>query len=234
MKHQPKKPRKLKTNKPINKPAPEFVAEKGAPGTEGQKQYLRTICENQITICIGPAGTGKGFIAMHYAIQHLLGGQCNKIILTRPVVSGGMEELGALPGDTDSKLSPYIQSLLDSLKKFISYTQISEIRNSKALEFIALSHTRGRTYDNCVVIFDEMQNANIEQLKMALTRIGKNCKLIILGDIKQSDLKQKERGALDLVIGKLDGVEGIGIVKLTNKDIMRNEIIGRILDRLEE
>ena len=227
--------KKLRKIKPLDQPKQQFddkPRQKLRAKTEGQRDLIRTIAENEITLCMGPAGTGKGHIAMGYAVEYLMSKQVSRIILSRPIVAGGQEEMGHLPGTADEKISPYLRPLLEVMKKFASYAQITEWKNNKSLEFIPLAHTRGVTYDNAVVIFDECQNMNQDQLKMCLTRIGENAKMIILGDVKQSDLHKNQQGAFLDTFNRLKDTMGVGTIKLGRADIVRKPLIGTILDRL--
>lgn len=236
MKQQPKKARKVKTvhqgqQKEENI---ETFNKRLYPKTKGQEFLLETLCGNQITICIGPAGSGKTCMAVGYAIQHLMANQCEKIILCRPIIAGGGEDMGHLPGTAEEKIHPYLIPLLEELKKFASHSEITTLRNSKQIEIVPMSHMRGRNFHNAVVIIDESQNATLDQLKMVLTRHGQNSKTILIGDIEQSDLKNWQKGGLYLCYNKLKDEPDIGTVELTEADIVRNELVGRILRRLKE
>lgn len=228
--------RKRKVIKELENPSKSevFKRKELRPKTAGQQEFLDAICENQITICLGPAGTGKGHVSIGYAVQHLISKQCKKIILSRPIIPGGGEDMGHLPGTADDKISPYLQPLLDELRKFASAPEIQAWKNDKIIEFIPLAHTRGRTFDDAVIIYDELQNANKQQIKMVLTRLGQNSKMLLLGDIEQSDLHTRLQGALQDCFDKLNGEPGIGTVQLTEKDVVRNELIVRILRRLKD
>lgn len=202
--------------------------------TDGQKQLIQTLASNQMTICVGPAGSGKTAVSIGYAVQYLMANQCEKIILCRPIIPGGGEDMGALPGTAEEKIHPYLIPMLEELKKFASYSEITTLRNSKAIEIVPLSHMRGRNFHNSVVIVDEAQNATMDQLKMVLTRHGENTKTILIGDVEQSDLRNRFQGGLMTCYNKLTGEPDIGTVQLTEKDIVRNELVGRILRRLRE
>jgi len=173
-------------------------------------------------------------MAVGYAIQHLMANQCEKIILCRPIIAGGGEDMGHLPGTAEEKIHPYLIPLLEELKKFASHSEITTLRNSKQIEIVPMSHMRGRNFHNAVVIIDESQNATLDQLKMVLTRHGQNSKTILIGDIEQSDLKNWQKGGLYLCYNKLKDEPDIGTVELTEADIVRNELVGRILRRLKE
>lgn len=227
--------KKLKKIKELVLPKQETFKRKTLqPKTNGQKNLIDTICSNQITICLGPAGTGKGHISVGYAVNRLITQQCKKIILSRPIIPGGGESIGHLPGDSDSKILPYLQPLLDEFRKFASAVEIAEWKNHKIIEFVPLAHCRGRTFDDCVVIIDELQNANYEQMKMVLTRLGQNCKLILIGDTEQSDLYKQYQGALLECYKSLIDIPEIGLIRLNDSDIVRNALIGTILNRLKQ
>jgi phosphate starvation-inducible PhoH-like protein len=236
----PKKPKRIRTinqNQPAKKEPVKKVEtfdRRLYPKSPGQIELLKELCHNQITICIGPAGTGKTCMAVGYAVQHLMARQCDKIILCRPIIPGGGEDMGALPGTAEEKIHPYLIPLLEELKKFASYTEIAELRNGKFIEIVPMSHMRGRNFHSAVVIVDEAQNASMDQLKMVLTRHGQNSKTILIGDVEQSDLVKRIQGGLEQCYNKLKGEPDIGTVALTEADIQRNELIGRVLRRLKE
>lgn len=203
------------------------------PKTEGQQRFLDTVRNNWLTIGLGPAGTGKTLLAVSYAIERLLTGQCEKIILSRPIVPGGNEQLGALPGSVFEKVEPYALSMLSQISQIISQSDLTSFLNSKFIEVIPLAHIRGLNFIDSVVICDEMQNANFEQIKMLLTRLGNNCKMILTGDCDQSDLQKRFRGALSAVYDNLNDEKDIGLITMSESDIVRHELVGRILKRLK-
>lgn len=202
------------------------------PRTENQKEYIRTIAENTITFCQGSAGTGKTHCAVGLALEYLLLDKVKKIIITRPVVEAG-EKIGYLPGKYEEKLFPYLLPIEDEINYFISPAQNATLKLNNKIEIVPLGFMRGRNFHNCFIIADECQNASYDQLKMLLTRIGNNSKMVLTGDISQSDLSRHLQGGFHAMIENLDNVEGIGISKLENSDIVRNPIIAKIIERLD-
>lgn len=203
------------------------------PKTENQKEYIRTVAENTITFCQGVAGSGKTHIAIGMALEYLLDDKVKKIIITRPVVESG-EKIGYLPGTAEEKLHPYLLPVLDEICYFVPMSHYASLKLNNKIEIVPLGLMRGRNFHNSFIVADECQNASYDQLKMLLTRIGNDSKMVLTGDISQSDLNRNMRGGfLDLIKG-LEGIEGIGISQLFNSDIIRNPIIGKILSRLEQ
>lgn len=203
------------------------------PKTENQKEYIRTIAENTITFCQGVAGSGKTHIAIGMALEYLLDDKVKKIIITRPVVESG-EKIGYLPGTAEEKLHPYLLPILDEIYYFISTAQYVSLKLNNKIEIVPLGLMRGRNFHNSFIVADECQNASYDQLKMLLTRTGNNSKMILTGDISQSDLHKSMRGGFIDLIHYLENLEQIGVAKLNNSDIIRNPIIGKILDRLDQ
>ena len=202
------------------------------PRTENQKEYIRTIAENTVTFCQGSAGTGKTHIAVGMGLEYLIDDKVKKIIITRPVVESG-EKIGYLPGTAEEKLHPYLLPILDEVCHFISMSQYASLKLNNRIEIVPLGLMRGRNFHNCFIIADECQNASYDQLKMLLTRTGMNSKMVLTGDVTQSDLQKHMRGGFLELISVLGGLEGIGISLLDNTDIVRNPIISTILYRLE-
>jgi phosphate starvation-inducible PhoH-like protein len=202
------------------------------PRTDNQKEYIRTVAENVITFCQGVAGSGKSHIAVGLALEYLLDEKVKKIIITRPVVESG-EKLGYLPGSAEEKLHPYLLPLLDEINYFIPAAQYANLKINNKIEIVPLGLMRGRNFHNCFIVADECQNASYDQLKMLLTRIGMNSKMVVTGDTSQSDLHRHMQGGFYNMMSVLEGVEGIGIAKLTSSDIVRNPIIGKIIHRLD-
>lgn len=203
------------------------------PRTENQKEYIRTVAENTITFCQGVAGSGKTHIAIGMALEYLLEDKVKKIIITRPVVESG-EKIGYLPGTAEEKLHPYLLPVLDEILHFIPMSHYAALKLNNKIEIVPLGLMRGRNFHNSFIVADECQNASYDQLKMLLTRIGNDSKMVLTGDISQSDLHRSMRGGfLDLIKGLRD-MEGIGLSQLFNIDIIRNPIIGKILLRLEQ
>jgi phosphate starvation-inducible PhoH-like protein len=213
-------------------PVPEIYRNRLKPRTDNQKEYLRTILESNITFCQGVAGSGKTHCAVGLAIEHLLDEKVKKIIITRPVVEAG-EKIGFLPGDADSKLHPYLLPILDEINHFIPLAHYTSLKLNNRIEVVPLGLMRGRNFNNCFIIADECQNASYEQLKMLITRLGKDSKMVLTGDISQSDLQKHLQGGFYEMIEQLEGIEGIGISRLQFSDIVRHPIIAKILSRLD-
>ena len=203
------------------------------PRTENQKEYIRTVAENIITFCQGVAGSGKTHIAVGMALEYLLDEKVKKIIITRPVIESG-EKIGYLPGTAEEKLHPYLLPILDEILHFIPMSHYAALKLNNKIEIVPLGLMRGRNFHNSFIVADECQNASYDQLKMLLTRIGNESKMVLTGDISQSDLHKSMRGGFIDMINGLYGVDGIGIAKLFNSDIVRNPIISKILLRLEQ
>jgi phosphate starvation-inducible PhoH-like protein len=202
------------------------------PKTANQNEFIRTIAENTITFCQGVAGSGKTHIAVGMAIEYLLENKAKKIVITRPVVESG-EKLGFLPGTAEEKLHPYLLPILDEIAHFIPMSQYASLKTHNQIEIVPLGLMRGRNFHNCFIVADECQNASYDQLKMLLTRIGNDSKMVLTGDVSQSDLQRYLRGGFLQLLSGLTDIEGIGISELNNADIIRNPIIGKILARLE-
>jgi phosphate starvation-inducible PhoH-like protein len=204
--------------------------------TENQKIYYETLLNNQITICSGPAGVGKSFIAMKTAVDLLLegGNGYDKIIIVRPAVEAE-EKLGALPGNLEEKLDPYIFPSYYLLNKIIGKDSREKLKEADIIEVFALAYMRGMTIDNAILIFEEAQNATPKQMKLLLTRIGANSKFFISGDIEQTDrYKDKKHSGLYDAILRFNGIPGIGIFEFGEKDGVRNPIITKILKKYDE
>ena len=209
---------------------------KGKFLTENQKIYYETLLNNQITICSGPAGVGKSYIAMKTAVDLLLdeGNGYDKIIIVRPAVEAE-EKLGALPGNVEEKLDPYIFPSYYLLNKIIGKEAREKLKDAEVVEVFALAYMRGMTIDNSILIFEEAQNATPNQMKLLLTRIGSNTKFFISGDIEQTDrYKDKKHSGLYDALTRFNGIPGVGIFEFGDKDGVRNPIITKILQRYEE
>lgn len=202
------------------------------PRTENQKEYIRSIVENSIVFCQGAAGSGKTHCAVGLALEYLLEDKVKKIIITRPVVEAG-EKIGYLPGKYEEKLFPYLLPIEDEINYFITPAQNATLKLNNKIEIVPLGFMRGRNFHNCFIIADECQNASYEQLKMLLTRIGNNSKMVLTGDVTQSDLSQHLRGGFYSMIEALEDIEAIGVCRLNNSDIVRNPIIGKIISQLD-
>lgn len=202
------------------------------PRSENQKDYIRTIAENTITFCQGLAGSGKTHIAIGMALEYLLDNKVNRIIITRPVLEAG-EKIGYLPGSAEEKIYPYLLPIIDEIHHFIPIAHYASLKLNNKIEVVPLGLMRGRNFHNCFIVADECQNASYEQLKMLLTRIGIDSKLVLTGDVGQSDLNRHLQGGFINMINSLDGIDGIGNCKLESSDIVRNPIIAKILARLD-
>tara|TARA_B110000196_G_C20985499_1_gene585513 strand:- start:112 stop:771 length:660 start_codon:yes stop_codon:yes gene_type:complete len=198
--------------------------------TINQRDYIRSIIENEIIFCSGPSGSGKSFIAAGVAAEHLHRGSVKQIIVTRPLVCTG-KEIGSLPGELGEKIAPYLLPMKENLRFFLGQSLYGHYDNEGQIHYKPLEIMRGATFHNSYMILDEAQNCTVEQLKMFITRMGKGSKVLINGDIKQDDLRG--RSGLDLCINKLRNVDGIGVCELGYEDIQRNDIIGRVLQALE-
>jgi len=203
------------------------------PKNNNQKRYLKNLLDKQIIFAIGPAGTGKTFLAISYALSQLQQGNFKKIILSRPVVEAG-ESLGFLPGDLSQKLNPYLKPLYDSMEYLMDCNSINHLRESNSIEVAPLAYMRGRSLNNCCIILDEAQNTTVDQMKMFLTRIGEDSKAIITGDVTQTDLKRGCMSGLVHARSILMGIKDIGFVDLTSKDVVRSRIVQRIVDAYEK
>lgn len=202
------------------------------PRSENQKDYIRTIAENTITFCQGLAGSGKTHIAIGMALEYLLDNKVSRIIITRPVLEAG-EKIGYLPGTAEEKLHPYLLPIIDEIHHFIPIAHYASLKLNNKIEVVPLGLMRGRNFHNCFIVADECQNASYEQLKMLLTRVGTESKLVLTGDVGQSDLNRHLQGGFINMINILDGIDGIGNCRLESSDIVRNPIIAKILARLD-
>ena len=200
--------------------------------TEGQVEYIEAISQNDVTFCDGPAGTGKTAVAVGLACQYLIDKEIDKIVITRPVVESG-KGLGYLPGSFTEKIHPYLVPVLEEMNAYLTPDSVNTYRSSNTIEICPLEYMRGRNFHNAFMILDEAQNATYEQIKMFVTRIGRNSKAVVNGDVEQTDLPLSQSGALDRCFDKLEDTEGVGLVQLGPEDIIRNDIIHRILSRLD-
>jgi phosphate starvation-inducible PhoH-like protein len=204
------------------------------PRTRSQAAALKLIEQNDISFLIGSAGSGKTFLAMAYAINQILDGRKTKIVLTRPIVEAG-EKLGFLPGTFGEKVNPYMQPLYDAMDALLGkYTAARDIVN-KSVVLAPLCYMRGRTFNDSICIFDEAQNATYTQLKLFLSRFGENSKVIVTGDPDQSDLfipNDHKYCALTEVYEKVQKINGIGVIKFANSDVVRHPLVGKILEEL--
>jgi phosphate starvation-inducible PhoH-like protein len=203
-------------------------ATKVAPKTVNQKRYVDSIRQNTITFGIGPAGTGKTFLAVALAAAALSRREVNRIILTRPAVEAG-ERLGFLPGDLMAKVDPYLRPLFDALHDMLEPDRVSQHLERGVIEVAPLAFMRGRTLNDSFIILDEAQNTSPEQMKMFLTRLGFNSKMVVTGDITQIDLPRDQDSGLVVVSDILDGVEGIEFVRFGGEDVVRHKLVQRIV-----
>ena len=199
-----------------------------SPKTEGQHRYLKMVKYNDVVFSIGPAGTGKTYLSVAFALAALDANEVDRIILCRPAVEAG-ESLGFLPGDLKEKVDPYFAPLYDSLHTLYSESKLSQLLKNKIIEVVPLAYMRGRTLDNAYMILDEAQNATPLQMKMFLTRLGVGSRSIITGDITQVDLQNPRESGLLQASEILSGVEGIGFVKLDEKDVVRHPLVMKII-----
>lgn len=213
-----------------------IVTKKGnpiQPKTLGQKRYLELIKSNDITFGIGPAGTGKTYLAVAMAVKAFKKDEVNKIVLTRPAVEAG-ENLGFLPGDLKEKIDPYLMPLYDALSDMFGPEKFDKYLERGFIEVAPLAFMRGRTLDNAFIILDEAQNTTPEQMKMFLTRLGFGSKAVVTGDLTQTDLPNKKQSGLLQATKILKDIEGIGIITLNDKDVVRHELVQRIIRAYEK
>ena len=203
------------------------------PKTIGQKEYIASVLKNTVTIGVGPAGTGKTYLAVAAAVQAFRDKQVNRIILTRPAVEAG-ERLGFLPGDLQSKVDPYLRPLYDALFDMLGAETYQKYLERGNIEVAPLAYMRGRTLDDSFIILDEAQNTSREQMKMFLTRLGFGSKIVITGDVTQIDLPDGKASGLKEAMRVLRNVEGIGICELTNADVVRHVLVQRIVKAYED
>ncbi len=199
-----------------------------SPRTAGQKQYLKAVQSNDLTLCLGPAGTGKTYIAVAFAVSMLKRNAIKRIVLVRPAVEAG-EKLGYLPGDLQAKVNPYLRPLMDAMHDMMSFDQIKRFMQNDIIEVIPLAYMRGRTLNKALIILDEAQNTTVSQMLMFLTRLGNESKMIVTGDDSQVDLAKGTRSGLIDAAERLRGIEGIGLVYLTKTDIVRHPLVQNIV-----
>ena len=203
------------------------------PKTLGQKKYIDSISENTISFGIGPAGTGKTFLAVSMAVRSFKAHDVSRIILTRPAVEAG-EKLGFLPGDLQNKVDPYLRPLYDALYEMLGSETFSRLQERGSIEVAPLAYMRGRTLDDSFIILDEAQNTSPEQMKMFLTRLGFNSKMVITGDVTQIDLQDPKRSGLVEAVKVLKNVKDIGINHFTEKDVVRHKLVQDIVKAYEQ
>lgn len=203
------------------------------PRTDGQARYVKAMRENDLTICVGPAGSGKTWLGVGMAVSWLRSQQIKKIILVRPAVEAG-ERLGYLPGDLVAKINPYLRPLFDALNDMMEPEQVKRYMENDIIEICPLAYMRGRTLSHAAIILDEGQNTTVPQMKMFLTRMGTGSKIIVTGDVTQVDLPPKTRSGLSDAIARLRGVDGLAVVQLDDSDIVRNPLVQRVLKAYDE
>ena len=198
-----------------------------------QRQYIQAILKHDLTFCTGPAGTGKTFLAVVIAASALLSNQYERLILTRPAVEAG-EKLGFLPGDLQQKIDPFLRPLYDALYEFIEPEKMSNLMERGVIEVAPLAYMRGRTLNNAFVIVDEAQNTTPAQMKMVLTRLGFRSRMVVTGDMTQNDLPLHQQSGLTVALKILEHVDGIAFCEFTQKDVVRNPIVQRIVAAYEQ
>jgi phosphate starvation-inducible protein PhoH and related proteins len=203
------------------------------PRSEGQAEYVRAIDQNDLIFCIGPAGCGKTYLAVAKAVNALRTEQARKIVLVRPAVEAG-EKLGFLPGDIFAKVNPYLRPVLDALHDILDYETVKRYMERDVVEIAPLAFMRGRTLNNTFIILDEGQNTTVTQMKMFLTRMGNGSKVVVTGDITQVDLPPHMACGLTDAMGRLDGIERVGIVEMTGRDIVRHRLVKEIVRAYEK
>ena len=203
------------------------------PKTANQKKLIKAIQDHDIVFCNGPAGTGKTHLCVGQAMHYLNTNQISKVVVTRPAVEAG-ESLGFLPGDLSEKMDPYMQPIWDELSYFLEVAELREYLNTRIIEICPIAYMRGRTLNDCFIICDEAQNVNKKQMEMLLTRLGQNSKMVLNGDIKQTDLKDMHAGAFIFAQQVFENVDEIGIINLTPQDNQRHPLVSKIVKIWEE
>lgn len=200
------------------------------PKGEGQRQYVEAILNHDLTFCLGPAGTGKTFLAVAVSISLLKQHKIKRIVLARPAVEAG-EKLGYLPGDLQAKVNPYLRPLFDAMHDMMPFDQIRRFLQNDVVEVIPLAFMRGRTLNHSAIILDEAQNSTVSQMLMFLTRLGHHSKMVVTGDDSQSDLPSSESCGLIDAVRRLETVEGVATVRLTKADIVRHPLVQHVVER---
>jgi phosphate starvation-inducible PhoH-like protein len=209
------------------------TARRITPRTQGQGRYIQSIRDHDITFAVGPAGTGKTYLAVAVAVEALKHHQMRKIVLVRPAVEAG-ESLGFLPGDLHAKINPYLRPLLDALHEMIDYDQMKRYMEQDVIEVIPLAYMRGRTLNESFIILDEAQNTTLAQMKMFLTRMGQGSKIVISGDTTQIDLPRPSASGLIDAVARLRDIPGVNIVQLNKADIVRHRLVQDIVRAYED
>jgi len=225
------------TGDPTNgRTAPVDVRQAGRvirPRTPGQAEYVEAIRTFDLVFCTGPAGTGKTYLAVATAVESLKQKQIGKVVLVRPAVEAG-ESLGFLPGDMQAKINPYLRPLLDALREMMDYEQVKRYMVDDVIEVVPLAYMRGRTLNNAFIIMDEAQNTTVPQMKMFLTRMGLQSKVVVSGDTSQVDLPPHTKSGLIDALGRLKGIDGFASVTLSRGDIVRHRLVQEIVRAYEE
>jgi phosphate starvation-inducible PhoH-like protein len=203
------------------------------PRSKKQLEYFNLVKQKQMVFCCGPAGTGKTYLAVAYAVSMLKSGEIEKIILTRPAVEAG-ERLGFLPGDIKEKIDPYLRPIYDALNDMLSFSEVIKKIESGFIEIAPLAFMRGRTLSNAFIILDESQNTTAVQMKMFLTRLGENSKMVINGDLSQVDLPSGTKSGLRESINILKNVKEIGFLEFSDNDVVRNSLVSKIVKYYEK
>jgi phosphate starvation-inducible PhoH-like protein len=203
------------------------------PKTDNQKKLVKAVQENDLVFAVGPAGTGKTYISVALAVRALKNKEVKKIVITRPAVEAG-ENLGFLPGDLKEKIDPYLRPIYDALDDMIPAEKLKYYYENRILEVAPLAYMRGRTLHNAFILLDEAQNTTPMQMKMFLTRMGPNSKMIVTGDRSQIDLPGQQKSGLIEALNLLSDISGIGIVELSSKDVMRHKLVGKIINAYDK
>lgn len=204
-----------------------------APRTSGQAEYVQSVRDNELVFCVGPAGSGKTYLAVAMAVNALRLEQVKKIVLVRPAVEAG-EKLGFLPGDLLAKVNPFLRPLLDALNDMLDYDQVKRYMERDVIEIVPLAFMRGRTLNQTFIILDEAQNTTVTQMKMFLTRMGQGSRIVVTGDVTQSDLPPSLSSGLVDAIRRLEHLDGVGTVHLTGRDIVRHRLVKEIVKAYDD
>jgi phosphate starvation-inducible PhoH-like protein len=213
-------------------PIPVYATRQIRPRTAGQARYVEAIRKNDLVLCVGPAGTGKTYLAVAAAVNALKEERIRKIVLVRPAVEAG-ESLGFLPGDLQAKINPYLRPLFDALREMMDHEMIKRYTEEDRIEVIPLAYMRGRTLSDAFMILDEAQNTTVPQMKMFLTRMGAGSKIVVSGDTTQIDLPPQTRSGLIDALARLRGIPGFAAVELSKADIFRHPLVQAIVDAYE-